>query len=36
MPPNALLAAVTFDIIASRPRSGDLILTNAGLAKPIP
>jgi hypothetical protein len=28
--------AETADIIAFRPRFGDLILMNAGLAKPIP
>jgi hypothetical protein len=34
MPPNAPVVAVTVNI-AFRPRSGDLILVNAGLAKPI-
>jgi hypothetical protein len=35
MPPNAPVVAVTV-YIAFRPRSGDLLLMNAGLAKPIP
>jgi hypothetical protein len=35
MPQNAPHVAVTVNI-AFRPRSGDLILMNAGLAKPIP
>jgi hypothetical protein len=35
MPPDALFFAATFNI-AFRPRSGDLIVMNAELAKPIP
>jgi hypothetical protein len=34
MPPNAPVVAVTV-CIAFQPRSGDLIVMNAGLAKPI-
>jgi hypothetical protein len=36
MPPDARLSRYRLLNIAFRPRSGDLLLMNAGLAKPIP